>query len=281
MNSSFGTLYIVATPIGNLQDITYRAIEVLSSVDLIAAEDTRHSQKLLAAYQIHTTMIAYHAHNEQKSADLLIEKLKSGLDIALISDAGTPLISDPGYTLVQQAHEQGITVTPIPGASALIAGLSVSGLPTQPVSFYGFTPNKAAARRDLYTALATQNATLVFYESPHRILASLKDMAEVFGNTRQVVLMRELTKTFETILTGSVAELVEIVAADDNQQRGEIVMCVAPAEVDSNAQQQLAEQLLPLLLAELPVKTASKITSQVSGVSKNVAYEMALGLKEK
>lgn len=280
MNSSFGTLYIVATPIGNLQDITYRAIDVLKSVDLIAAEDTRHSKKLLTAYQIHTDMIAYHAHNEQKSANLLIDKLKAGLDIALISDAGTPLISDPGYTLVQHAHEKGITVTPIPGPSALIAGLSVAGLPTQPVSFYGFIPNKSAARRDYFASLTTNNATLVFYESPHRILASVKDMQDVFGDDRHAVLMRELTKTFETILTGTLSELVVLVENDSNQQRGEIVVFIAPAEVDTNAQQLLAEQLMRLLLAELPVKTASKITAEVSGISKNSAYELGLKMRD-
>ncbi len=280
MNSASGILYIVATPIGNLQDITYRAIDVLKSVDFIAAEDTRHSHKLMSAYQVHTRLIAYHAHNEQKSAENILGLLSSGKNIALISDAGTPLISDPGYILVRDAHKTGIKVIPIPGPSALIAGLSAAGMPTQPVSFYGFLPAKSGARGELLTRLASSPQTMVFYETPHRILAALADIQTYLGADRQIVFIRELTKTFETILSDTCAGLLERVNSDADQQKGEMMLVVAGAETDNSGQNEQAAKLLRLLLPELPLKTASKITSEVTGMAKNQTYELALTLRE-
>lgn len=280
MNSSPGTLYIVATPIGNLQDITYRAVETMKSVDVIAAEDTRHSQKLLSAYQIQTRLISYHAHNEQKSAENILSLLQSGNNVALISDAGTPLISDPGYTLVHEAHKVGIEVVPIPGASALISGLSVSGLPTQPVTFHGFLPSKSGARIELLRHLSVCTHTMVFYESPHRIVAALEDIKQCLGADRRLVLIRELTKTFETIISDSCEGLLQRVIQDSDQQKGEIMLVVAGASANQAVGETEAKRILTLLLPETSVKTASKITSELTGLPKNHIYDLALALKQ-
>lgn len=276
-----GCLYIVATPIGNLGDISLRAIETLKQVDLIAAEDTRHSKFLLDNQQISTPTISLHEHNEQQRSQLLLEKLQQGQSIALISDAGTPLISDPGYRLVTLVRSVGIKVVPIPGSSALIAALSASGLPSDRFAFEGFLPPKAGARQQRLQLLADEARTLIFYESPKRIVGTLKDMQQVFGGERQACLARELTKIHETIETRPLQDLVEWVAADANQQKGEIVLLVAGAAETISADEQAMQRLLSLLLPEMPVKKAAAITAEWLSVSKNAAYQLALKLQQK
>ncbi len=274
-----GSLYIVPTPIGNLADMVPRAADILQTVDLIAAEDTRHSGKLLQHFQINTPVTAYHDHSNDQKVRALLDKLKRGMNIALISDAGTPLISDPGYRLVQQARQEGIVVVPIPGACAVIAALSASGLPSDRFAFEGFPPAKASARRALYNKLNTDPRTLIFYESPHRVLASLQDLAECFGADRRIVLARELTKTFETFLSGSAAQVLATVAADSNQQRGEIVLMIQGAvhmEINDQISPE-AQSLMKLLREEkVSLKRASSITAQVFSEKKNRLYEWGL-----
>jgi len=276
-----GNLYIVATPIGNLGDLSQRALEILQSVDLIAAEDTRHSQKLLSHFGIKTHCIANHEHNEREMTEKLLQRLRDGASIAVISDAGTPLISDPGYHLVNQAQAHNIRVIPVPGASALLAALAAAGLPTDRFSFEGFLPNKQAARRKVLQQLRSQTATLVFYESPHRILDSLRDMGEVFGREREAVLARELTKTFETIKRDSLENLARWVEQDKDQQRGEIVLVVAGAAPrDPDLIDAETEQTLNVLLNYLPVKQAAAAAAEISGVKKNKLYARAVEMKE-
>ncbi len=217
------TLYIVPTPIGNLGDITQRALDVLAQVDVIAAEDTRHTGKLLAHFNIQTKTFALHDHNEQHKAQALVDKLLSGQSIALVSDAGTPLISDPGYHLVNQCRQAGVKVVPLPGACAVITALSASGLPSDRFSFEGFLPAKSKGRKDKFLEIAKVERTCIFYESPHRINESLQDMLEILGPDRQVVLARELTKTFETIQGLPLGELIEWINQDENRKRGEMV----------------------------------------------------------
>ena len=280
-NNKAGVLYVVATPIGNLQDITRRALDILQSVSLVAAEDTRHSRKLLAHYGIGTPMLALHEHNERTATAGLLRRLEAGADIALVSDAGTPLISDPGFHLVRTVRQAGLQVVPVPGPSALTAALSVAGLPTDRFSFEGFLPAKQAARQQRLLELKDTTVTLVFYESSHRILASLGDMRAVFGAARDATLARELTKTYETIRQASLAELHAWLTADSDQQKGEFVILVHGAEkpgampVDATT-----ERMLTLLMAELPLRQAASLAAQISGVSKNVLYEHALRLKE-
>jgi 16S rRNA (cytidine1402-2'-O)-methyltransferase len=277
-----GMLYVVATPIGNLGDISARALEVLKAVSLIAAEDTRHSRKLLAHYGIGTALQAVHEHNERDVTGRLLQKLSAGADIALISDAGTPLISDPGYYLVRSARQAGIRVVPVPGPSALIAALSVAGLPTDRFVFAGFLPVKQAARRQRLQGVVTETATLVFYESSHRIVDCLADMVACLGGEREATLARELTKIFETVLTGSLGDLLEQLQADRQQQKGEFVVMVQgapprdPAVIDT-----AAEQVLAVLLSELPLKQAAALAAKITGLSKNVLYEQGLKLKDK
>ena len=271
-----GTLYVVATPIGNLGDISRRAIETLQQVQLIAAEDTRHSRSLLMQYSIDTPMQACHEHNEEQLAPALIEKLFSGEDIALISDAGTPLMSDPGYRLVRAAQEAGIAVSPIPGACAAIAALSASGLPTDRFMFVGFPPHKHTARQQFYKQLQDQAETLVFYESSHRVLASLDDMCAVFGGEREVVMARELSKTFETIRRSSLSELCDWVKMDPNQQKGEFVILLQGAQSTQDALEVDLEQVLKPLLEELTVKQASHLAAKITGLKKNRVYKIAL-----
>lgn len=282
MSNQKASLYIVATPIGNLGDVSQRAISTLQSVDLIAAEDTRHSAKLLQHLAIDTRCVAFHEHNERDKTGQLINKLLGGESIALISDAGTPLLSDPGYHLVRAAHENAIPVVPIPGASALLAALVVAGLPTDRFVFEGFLPNKKIARTKYLENLKNETGTLVFYEAPHRVLVSLQDMAEVLGGEREAVLARELTKTYETIRRDKLANLVDWVAADSNQQRGEIVLVVAGAS--KQASEELAPEvlrILTILLAKMPVKQAASITAEITGEKKNRLYEAALKLVNK
>jgi 16S rRNA (cytidine1402-2'-O)-methyltransferase len=278
-NGKCGVLYVVATPIGNLEDISQRAIGVLGRVSLIAAEDTRHSRKLLNHYGIAGHLQAVHEHNERDISKRLLRKLADGHDIALISDAGTPLISDPGFVLVRAARQAGIRVVPVPGPSALIAALSVAGLPTDCFHFEGFLPAKAAARRERLTGLQYVDTTLVFYESSHRIVDSLADMAACLGGERNATLARELTKTFETVHDGTLAELNDWIQADSNQQKGEFVVVVQGAVTDPAALDAAARHTLEVLLAELPLRQAAALAAKVSGVSKNRLYEYGLGLK--
>jgi len=271
-------LYVVATPIGNLADMAPRAIEVLRDVAVIAAEDTRHSRVLFNQFAIHTHCIALHEHNEEHVVSGLIGRLQSGESVALISDAGTPLISDPGYRLVQAAQQAGVRIVPIPGASALIAALSVSGLPSDRFVFEGFLPAKSGPRRQLLQKISKETRTLIFYESPHRIVDSLRDMAEVFGGERRAVLARELTKLYETVLSGSLLDLCQQVEADANQQKGEMVVLVQGAEEQDMGEVGLRLVLEPLLEA-LPLKQAVALAVKISGVKKNVVYDLALKIK--
>ena len=276
-----GVLYIVATPIGNLDDISRRALAVLKAVTLIAAEDTRHSRKLLAHYGIDGRLFALHEHNEQGATNKLLKVLLGGDDVALVSDAGTPLISDPGFYLVRAARQAGIRVVPLPGPSACIAALSVAGLPTDRFVFEGFLPVRSAARSQRLRELATELRTLVFYESSHRICDSLAAMAEHMGSDRQATVARELTKTFETVKDGTLAELVDWVQADSNQQKGEFVVILQGAPARDSEMDEATEQVLTVLMAELPLKQAASLAAKITGLSKNRLYEAGLAIKEK
>ena len=279
--SNPGVLYVVATPIGNLDDLSPRALLTLNEVALIAAEDTRHSAKLLQHFGILTPVTAFHEHNEREKSAELIAVLTKGKSIALISDAGTPLVSDPGYRLVHAAHAAGIRVVPLPGACAAIAALSASGLPSDRFAFEGFPPVKSAARRTWLEAVAREPRTLIFYESPHRILESLQDMAAVFGATRTAVYARELSKHFETVRHATLGELVEWVGADPNQQRGEIVVLVHGAVPVEGEAYPEAERILRILTKDLPVSQAAALAAEITGRKKNKLYELALQLKSK
>lgn len=275
-----GCLYIVATPIGNLDDITLRARDVLANVDAIAAEDTRHSRRLLQHLGIETPLFALHEHNETQQAQAVIERLARGEAVALVSDAGTPLISDPGYPLVHAARQAGVRVIPVPGASSLLAALSCSGLPTDRFVFEGFLPAKHGARQNRLQAMAGETRTMIFFEAPHRIRDCLADMAAVLGEDRDAVLARELTKTYETFLQGTLASLEQQVAADGNQERGEMVLVVAgnrrEASLDADA-----EKLFYTLLEELPLKQAAALAARITGIGKNVFYQAGLDSKGK
>lgn len=270
------TLYIVATPIGNLDDITLRAINTLKSVDLIAAEDTRHSGLLLQHLGIKAKLFALHDHNEQEKAQVLIEKLKSGLSIALISDAGTPLINDPGYHLVKACRENNINVVPIPGACAAIAALSASGLPSDKFSYEGFLPAKTKARQDYLTTLLDEPRTMIFYESTHRLLDTLQDMQTIWGSDKQIVLAKELTKTWETIVNFSILDLINWLQEDSNRQKGEFVLIVEGNNKTADAIDPKAINTLKLLLKELPLKKAAAITAEIYGLKKNQLYQLGL-----
>lgn len=273
-----GTLYVVATPIGNLDDISARALRILREVALIAAEDTRHSARLMQHFGINTPLAACHEHNEREQGSHFIARLLAGGDVALISDAGTPLISDPGYHLVRNARAAGIKVVPVPGASALIAALSAAGLASDRFIFEGFLPAKTAGRCARLEAVREESRTLIFYEAPHRILECLEDMRAVFGDERPAVLARELTKTFETLKGLPLAELVAWVAADSNQQRGECVVLVAGWQAPEGDDALSAEALrvLDLLLGEMPLKRAAALAAEITGVRKNLLYQAAL-----
>ena len=277
-NSPLGSLYVVATPIGNLDDISARALNILRSVALIAAEDTRHSARLMQHFGISTPLVACHEHNERDQGGRFLARLQAGEDVALISDAGTPLISDPGYHLVRQARAAGITVVPVPGACALIAALSAAGLPSDRFIFEGFLPAKAAGRRARLEQVKEEPRTLIFYEAPHRILECLQDMQAVFGDERPALLARELTKTFETLKGMPLAELAAWVAADSNQQRGECVVLVAGWQAPEGEEAVSAEamRVLNLLLAEMPLKRAAALAAEITGVRKNLLYQVAL-----
>lgn len=276
-----GVLYVVATPIGNLRDITARALDTLKRVARIAAEDTRHSRKLLAHYGIDTPLIALHEHNERAVTETLLKELLSGADLALISDAGTPLISDPGFYLVRAVRQAGMDIIPVPGPSACIAALSASGLPTDRFVFEGFLPARQHARRQRLEALRSEPRTLVFYESSHRIVDCLADMVEILGAGRAAVIARELTKTFETIKAGSLSELVTWLLGDSQQQRGEFVIMVHGEQPAADvAMDPEAERMLELLMQELPLKRAAALASKITGLAKNRCYERGLELKK-
>lgn len=270
-----GCLYIVPTPIGNLSDITLRAIEVLKQVDLVAAEDTRHSAILLNHLNIQVPLLALHDHNEQQRAELLLTRLGQGQSIALVSDAGTPLISDPGYHLVTRCREAGVKVVPLPGPCAAITALSAAGLPTDRFAFEGFLPAKEKARDDKLSALLEEQRTLVFYESPRRLLDSVAAIARILGE-RQVVVARELTKTFESFQGLPASDMLAWLQEDPNRCRGEIVLMVAGAIPDPEALPVDALRTLTLLQAELPLKRAAALTAEIHGVKKNALYKWAL-----
>ena len=269
---------MVATPIGNLDDMSVRALKVLREVSLIAAEDTRHSLRLMQHFGIATPLAACHEHNEREEGSRFITRLLAGDDVALISDAGTPLISDPGYHLVRQARAAGIQVVPVPGACALIAALSAAGLPSDRFIFEGFLPAKSVGRKARLELLKEEPRTVIFYEAPHRILECLQDLEEIFGADRPAVLGRELTKTFETLKGLPLGELRAFVEGDSNQQRGECVVLVAgwsePEGEDVIGAE--ARRVLDLLLEEMPLKRAAALAAEITGVRKNLLYQVAL-----
>ena len=269
-----GTLFIVATPIGNLADISERALAILKQVDHIAVEDTRHSAPLLKQFGIHKPLKAIHDHNERLSLGWFSKELTAGHSIALISDAGTPLIADPGYHLVSGLRALNFTIVPIPGPCALITALSASGLATDHFCFEGFLSAKTAARLAQLEALCFEQRTMVFYEAPHRILETLHAMHSVFGETRLICVARELTKTFETIKTAPLAEIIPWIEADTNQQRGEFVVMVAGAPAPDKQELSADEQrLLTLLRRHMPLKAASHLAAEYTGKSKNAFYD--------
>ncbi|KTC64821.1 tetrapyrrole (corrin/porphyrin) methylase (plasmid) [Legionella adelaidensis] len=277
-STSAGILYVVATPIGNLEDISRRAIRIFAEVDAILAEDTRHSRQLLNALGIQKTLISLHAHNESIRVGSVIDELLIGKNFALISDAGTPLINDPGFPLVKAAREQGITVTPIPGACALIAALSAAGIPCDLFTFAGFLPVKQSSRRERLNELKSLNHTLIFYESTHRILECLHDIATIFGDSSQIVLAKELTKTFETFVSSTTSEVIKWLGEEESRQKGEFVL-ILPPRVTENLPSLEEDKLLALLIKEMPVKKAVKIVVEMTGGNKNDLYRKALELK--
>ncbi|QOY62284.1 16S rRNA (cytidine(1402)-2'-O)-methyltransferase [Lysobacter sp. H21R4] len=267
-----GTLYIVATPIGNLGDISARALEVLGSVDAICAEDTRHTRQLLSHFAMERPLLALHQHNEEAQAGQLVARLQSGDSLALVSDAGTPLVSDPGFRLVRVARAAGIRVSPVPGACAAIAALSVAGIASDRFAFEGFLPAKSGARRERLARLAAEPRTLVFYESAHRIEESLADMAAAFGPDRRAMLARELTKLFETVLDGGLAELLARVQADSNQRKGEFVLVVEGVVDEAESQLIEGRRLYGKLSAHLPPSAAAKLAAELSGAPRKALY---------
>lgn len=272
-------LYVVATPIGNLRDLTPRAQAVLSAVDLIAAEDTRVTGQLLKHFGIDTRMMSLREHNEREAAARLIERLQQGQAIAQVSDAGTPAVSDPGARLVAAVHEAGFRVIPIPGASALLAALAGGGMISPRFQFYGFPESKSTARKKEFERLKQQPHTVAFFEAPHRIAESLNDMAAVFGPDRIAVVCRELTKTFETLRRGPLATLATWVANDANQQRGELVVLIEAAEPQADDDAASFDAVLAPLVRDLPMKQAVKLAAEITGGNRNALYERALQLK--
>ena len=283
MTDLTGILYIVATPIGNLQDITLRALDTFAQVDLIAAEDTRHSGLLLSHYGIKKPFFALHDHNEQEKAHILVEKLKQGSHIALISDAGTPLISDPGFHLVRQCREVGIRVVPLPGACAAITALCASGIASDRFCFEGFLPAKSKARKDKLENIAEEDRTLIFYESTHRILDTLEDMQSVLGDDRYIVLAREITKTWETITGNTIKNLREWLLEDPNRTKGEMVLIVEgkPKSDNNDEISPQAVKALELIAEELPLKKTAAIVAELYGYKKNALYQFGLAHLEK
>lgn len=276
--TSSGTLYIVATPIGHLDDITLRALTILKAVSLILVEDTRHAKKLLSAHGIHQPLQAFHAHNEHTITPMLLQRLAAGESMALISDAGTPLIQDPGFPLVQLANTHQIPVVPIPGPCALIAALSVAGIACDRFLFAGFLPAKSAARQTTLAACKNAEHTCIFYESTHRIHACLEDIGAVFGASYEFVLAKELTKTFERVIHGTASTLLAFLAADPNHAKGEFVLLLPPVPIEIS--EQADDHLLSTLLAVLPLKQAVNTAAQLSQTAKNQLYQRALILQK-
>jgi len=268
-----GCLWVVATPIGHRDDLSARAIVTLREVAVIAAEDTRHSHPLLVHHNIDTPLIALHEHNERDAVEAIVRRLQGGDSVALISDAGTPLISDPGFRLVRAARAAGVRCIPVPGACAAIAALSVAGLPSDRFVFEGFLPPKAAARRSRLQELAGDARTVIFYESSHRVAESLADMRDVFGAEREAVLARELTKMFETVLGEPLAELAARVAADPDQQRGECVILVAGRGEEADAKLAEGQRIFAILREELPPAKAAKMAAAITGAPRKLLYE--------
>lgn len=266
------TLHVVATPIGNLSDLTPRALETLRTVDAICAEDTRHTGQLLSHFGLSTPLLALHEHNEEAIAARIVARLQQGQSLALVCDAGTPLVSDPGYRLVRAARAAGIRVSPIPGACAAIAALSVAGLPSDRFVFEGFLPAKPSARREHLRTLVSEPRTLVFYESSHRIAESLADLVAVFGAQRPAAIARELTKLFETVLDGELAALLAQVEADQNQRKGEFVVMVQGAAADADARLAEGRRVHALLRDHLPPSTAAKLAAEITGAPRKALY---------
>jgi len=280
MTSNSGFLYVVATPIGNLSDISARALDILSKVDLIAAEDTRHTKRLLSHHQIENRLISLHDHNESQQLKLLVERIKNGESIALVSDAGTPLISDPGYKLVHELRSKGYRIIPIPGACALVAALSVSGLATDSFVFEGFLPSKAQARVKMLSSLKNEARTMIFYESTHRIKSSVSDMTSVFGAGRRACIARELTKTFETVHTNQLGMLMEILNADALQTKGEFVVMVAGNQLTQTADECEADRMVDILMKSLSITQSTSLVAEITGLRKKELYQRALQRKE-
>jgi len=275
---SAATLYIIATPIGNLEDMTYRAVRILGEVDLVAAEDTRHSLKLLTHFGISKSMTSYFDHNQQFKGERILNMLRQGKSVALISDAGTPCISDPGYQLVRDAVAEGIPVIPVPGACAAVAALSASGLPSDNFTFAGFPPSRQGKRRSFLKEMANLPGTLVLYEAPHRLEETLRDMLEVLGE-RHVVVARELTKIYEELIRGSVSQVLETVS--QGKVRGEIVILIEPGQKSEPEPLSLEGTLQTLMLDEaLSLKDAAKKAAEITGVSRSEAYSAALKLRD-
>ena len=273
-------LYVVATPIGNLSDISLRALDVLAKAEVIAAEHVQNSKHLLAAHAITAKLIALHQHNEAAVAGKIVTLLESGKSVALITDAGTPGISDPGAIVVQRVRESGYRVVPVPGANAAICALSAAGIMNPYFLFYGFLPTKSGLRKRELTALKSHPYTLIFYEAPHRILECIADMIDIFGAQREITLARELTKLFETIHSGTLADALSWLQADTNQQKGEFVLLLSGAETpDKSEISDQARHTLTCLLVELPLKQAVKLTAEITGENKNALYQLALDLK--
>ncbi len=275
------TLYVVATPIGNLSDVSTRSKYILSNVDLIAAEDTRHSAPFLKEFLISTPVIACHDHNESEAIKKILQVLSKGKCVALICDAGTPLISDPGYEIVCNVRENGYKVSPVPGACAMVTALSAAGMPTNRFSFEGFLPSKTSARENYLKSLVDYTGSLIFYESPHRVLDSIESMSEVLGADRKAVLARELTKRYETFLTGTLESLLKIVAEDKDQQRGEMVIIIEGKHGgDTESQKKSADRILSILLEECSVKQSTTLAVKITGLKKNYLYQRAMDLSK-
>lgn len=274
------TLYVVSTPIGNLSDITQRSLDVLAGVDVIACEDTRHTQKLLSAFSIQNKTISLHDHNERQRQQQIAEMLKDGKSVALVSDAGTPLISDPGFHIVRHLRELSLNVVPVPGACAAITALSVSGLPTDRFSFEGFLPSKQGARQKVLANLSKEERTMVFYDAPRRAIDTVADIVEVLGAERNIAIARELTKAFETIHSDQAGAFLTWLQADPNQLKGEMVLIIDGYQTKDNEISPEVVDTLKLLLKELPPKKACAITAEIYGLKKKALYDVALELKE-
>ena len=278
--ADFGILYVVSTPIGNLADMTPRAVTILDQVDSIACEDTRSSKTLLNRFDIKTKCLSYHEHSDERATDVIMEKIQKGENIALISDAGTPLISDPGFKLVRKARALDISIIPIPGSCAAISALSVSGLNTDTFLFKGFLPRKREDRKDTLEQIRGYKHTTIFYESPHRVLESIKDMKLILGNKRKIFMAREMTKLFETYFSGTIGELIEFIEKDPSNTRGEIVLIVEKCVEDATKLKKDHRRILKLLLSEMSSSKAASIAAKITGENKKILYKEAIMLLE-